>query len=91
MSCLEIVTITGKINTNPQEGDTASFTKKADVGYTGERRFGLGGERMNESNHPEEHILEEKTNDFMDTALGFAGMFGLLFLIALVATIITLF
>jgi hypothetical protein len=45
---------------------------------------------MNESNHPEEHILEEPTNDFMDTALGFAFMFGLLFVIAIVATVITL-
>jgi hypothetical protein len=45
---------------------------------------------MSESNHPEEHLMEEPSNDFMDTALGFAGMFGFLFLMGIVATVITL-
>jgi len=41
-------------------------------------------------NHPEEHLMEEPSNDFLDTALGFAGMFGFLFLMGIVATVITL-
>lgn len=41
--------------------------------------------------HPELHVYEEPSNDFLDTAIGFAGMFGLLFLIAIIATVITLF
>jgi hypothetical protein len=45
---------------------------------------------MNESNHPELHVNEEPSNDFMDTAIGFAGMFGFLFLMGIVATVITL-
>ncbi|WJH32267.1 YqzM family protein [Paenibacillus aurantius] len=46
---------------------------------------------MNEPNHPELHVLEEPTNDFMDVAIGFGAMFGFLFLIGIIATIITLF
>jgi hypothetical protein len=45
---------------------------------------------MSELNHPEEHVMEEPSNDFMDTAIGFAGMFGFLFLMGIVATAITL-
>ncbi len=45
---------------------------------------------MNELDHPENHVMEEPSNDLMDTAIGFAGMFGFLFLMGIVATIITL-
>jgi hypothetical protein len=45
---------------------------------------------MSDLNHPEEHVMEEPSNDFLDTAFGFAGMFGFLFLIAIIATVITL-
>jgi hypothetical protein len=45
---------------------------------------------MNESNHPELHVNEEPSNDFMDTAIGFGAMFGFLFLMGIVATAITL-
>jgi hypothetical protein len=45
---------------------------------------------MSELNHPEDHVMEEQSNDFMDTAIGFAGMFGFLFLMGIVATAITL-
>jgi hypothetical protein len=45
---------------------------------------------MDENNHPELHVNEEPSNDFMDTAIGFAGMFGFLFLMGIVATAITL-
>ena len=45
---------------------------------------------MSELNHPEEHLMEEPSNDFLDTMLGFAGMFGFLFLMSIVATVITL-
>ena len=45
---------------------------------------------MSELNHPEEHLMEEPSNDFLDTILGFAGMFGFLFLMSIVATVITL-
>lgn len=45
---------------------------------------------MSETNNPELHVIEEPTNDFIDVVIGFVGMFGFLFLIAIVATIITL-
>jgi hypothetical protein len=45
---------------------------------------------MSEYNHPEQHVIEEPSNDFMDTAIGFAGMFGFLFLMGIVATVISL-
>lgn len=45
---------------------------------------------MSEIKHPEIHANEEPRNDFLDVGVGFGVMFGLLFLIALVATIITL-
>ncbi|TNJ65051.1 YqzM family protein [Paenibacillus hemerocallicola] len=40
---------------------------------------------------PRLHTNEEPRNDFMDVAMGFAVTFGIFFLMALVATIITLF
>jgi hypothetical protein len=45
---------------------------------------------MSDSNHPELHVNEEPSNDFMDTAIGFGAMFGFLFLMGIVATVITL-
>jgi hypothetical protein len=41
--------------------------------------------------HPEQHVYEEERNDFMDVAMGFGGMFGVLFLISVVATVISMF
>jgi hypothetical protein len=46
---------------------------------------------MNETNHPEQHINEEPSNDFMDVGIGFGAMFGFMFLVATIVTIITLF
>jgi hypothetical protein len=40
---------------------------------------------------PRLHTNEEPRNDFMDVAMGFVVTFGVFFLMALVATIITLF
>ncbi|MFC0211312.1 YqzM family protein [Paenibacillus chartarius] len=40
--------------------------------------------------HPELHVYEEERNDLIDVAVGFGGFFGVLFLIALVATIVSL-
>jgi len=45
---------------------------------------------MSDSKHPEIHVNEEPRNDLIDTGVGFVAMFGLCFLIAAVATIITL-
>jgi hypothetical protein len=39
-------------------------------------------------NDPRQHVNEEPRNDLIDVGLGFLGMFGLLFVIATVATII---
>jgi uncharacterized membrane protein len=39
-------------------------------------------------NDPRQHVNEEPRNDFLDVGVGFAGMFGLLLLIAIVATVI---
>ncbi len=43
---------------------------------------------MKEANHPELHINEEPRNDFMDTAIGFAGMFIFMLVVAIIATVI---
>lgn len=45
---------------------------------------------MSDTNHPEHHVNEEPRNDFMDTGLAFAGFFGFLMLISIIATLITL-
>ncbi|SFK76567.1 hypothetical protein SAMN03159341_101474 [Paenibacillus sp. 1_12] len=45
---------------------------------------------MNEVNHPELHIIEEPSNDFLDTAIGFGAFFALLLLMGVAATVITL-
>jgi hypothetical protein len=45
---------------------------------------------MNEPNHPELHITEEPSNDFMDVAIGFGGFFAFLLLMGVVATVISL-
>jgi hypothetical protein len=39
-------------------------------------------------NDPREHYNEEPRNDLIDVGIGFMGMFGLLLLIATVATVI---
>lgn len=39
-------------------------------------------------NDPRQHVNEEPSNDFLDVGIGFMGMFGLLLLIAVVATVI---
>lgn len=43
---------------------------------------------MENANHPEQHIIEEPRNDFLDTAIGFAGMFAFMFAVAIIFTII---
>jgi hypothetical protein len=45
---------------------------------------------MNDPKHPELHINEEPSNDFMDTAIGFGAFFAFLLLIGVVATVISL-
>lgn len=45
---------------------------------------------MSEQHHPELHVNEEPRNDFMDVAMGFGVFFGVLFLIAVVATVISM-
>lgn len=44
-----------------------------------------------ETNDPRLHINEEPRDDLMDLMFGFGAMFGGMFLIATLATIITLF
>ncbi len=43
---------------------------------------------MERINHPEQHVNEEPRNDFMDTALGFAGMFAFMLVVAGIFTAI---
>ncbi|WP_156043104.1 YqzM family protein [Paenibacillus sp. UNC451MF] len=43
---------------------------------------------MSDPKHPELHVMEEPTNDFLDVALAFGAFFGVLLLIAVVATVI---
>ncbi|WP_019536848.1 YqzM family protein [Paenibacillus ginsengihumi] len=43
---------------------------------------------MSDSKHPELHVNEEPRNDFIDTAVGFAVFFVVLFAIAIGATVI---
>lgn len=43
---------------------------------------------MEKTNHPELHINEEPSNDFMDTAIGFAGMFTFMLVVAIIFTVI---
>ncbi|WP_426451749.1 YqzM family protein [Paenibacillus sp. S-38] len=44
----------------------------------------------NDPKHPELHVYEEGRDDLMDTAMGFGVFFGILFLIGVAATIISL-
>ncbi|WP_248927791.1 YqzM family protein [Paenibacillus hamazuiensis] len=46
---------------------------------------------MNEQNHPELHINEEPRNDFQDTFNGFAVFFAVLLVIAIIATIASMY
>jgi len=43
---------------------------------------------MEKANHPELHINEEPRNDFMDTAVGFAGMFIFMLVVGIIFTVI---
>jgi hypothetical protein len=45
---------------------------------------------MNDPKHPELHTMEEPSNDFIDTALGFGVFFGVMLLIAVAATVISI-
>lgn len=47
--------------------------------------------RMSKQHHPELHVNEEPRNDFLDTAVGFAGMFTFMIVVAIIATVITIF
>jgi hypothetical protein len=43
---------------------------------------------MNEQQYnPELHVNEEPRNDFIDVAVGFAGMFGFVLVVSILATI----
>jgi hypothetical protein len=63
------------------------FTTKCDVGYTRHiecvRRLPMDNVR-----DPRQHINEEPRDDFMDTAMGFAGMFGFMFVVFAAAVIV---
>lgn len=43
----------------------------------------------NHTNHPELHTNEDPRNDFLDVAIGFAGFFGVLLIIAVLATLLS--
>lgn len=43
---------------------------------------------MENRNHPELHINEEPRNDFLDTGIGFAGMFIFMLIVAGIFTAI---
>ncbi|MFE5323925.1 YqzM family protein [Paenibacillus sp. NPDC056579] len=43
---------------------------------------------MNDPKHPELHVMEEPTNDFLDVAIGFGAFFGVMLLMGVVATVI---
>lgn len=43
---------------------------------------------MSDPKHPELHVYEEPRNDFMDVGIGFGAFFGVLFLVAVIATVI---
>jgi hypothetical protein len=45
---------------------------------------------MSEQHHPELHVNEEPRNDFVDVATGFGVFFGILFLIAVAATVVSI-
>lgn len=45
---------------------------------------------MEDFRSPEEHWNEEPRNDFMDTAIGFAGMFIFIMVVSIIATLVTL-
>lgn len=45
----------------------------------------------NDPKHPELHVYEEQRDDLMDVATGFGVFFGVLFLIAIVATIVSIY
>jgi hypothetical protein len=46
---------------------------------------------MSDPKHPELHVNEEPRNDFLDTGLAFGAFFGFMLLMAVVATVITMF
>jgi heme/copper-type cytochrome/quinol oxidase subunit 2 len=46
---------------------------------------------MNDTKHPEMHVNEEPRNDMMDTGMGLIVTITVFFLIAIGATVITIF
>lgn len=45
-------------------------------------------EHIQDANDPRQHVNEEPRDDFFDTALGFAGMFGFMTLVFIIAIIV---
>ena len=45
---------------------------------------------MTESNHPEQHVNEEPSDDFMETGMGMIGMMTLIIIGSVIATIASL-
>lgn len=43
---------------------------------------------MENTHHPEQHVNEEPRNDFIDTGVGFAGMFVFMLVVAVIFTVI---
>lgn len=43
---------------------------------------------MSEARHPEAHVNEEPRNDFLDVAVGFFGVFGIMLVVCTAATLI---
>jgi hypothetical protein len=46
---------------------------------------------MREAQHPEQHVNEEPSNDFMDVGIGMAVTTGFFFIVAIAATVISIF
>ncbi|UUZ84058.1 hypothetical protein LJK88_10015 [Paenibacillus sp. P26] len=44
---------------------------------------------MSEQKHPELHVYEEERDDLMDVSMGFGVFFAVLFVIAIIATVIS--
>jgi hypothetical protein len=45
---------------------------------------------MTDTNHPELHVNEEPSNDFIDVGLGMAFSVGIFFVIAIIMTVISI-
>jgi len=46
---------------------------------------------MENAKHPELHVNEEPRNDFLDTAVGFAGMFAFMLVVGIIFTLFEIF